>query len=74
MENELKLALFLGGVADNQTRKISQVESRLQWHGSYYLSRGETESEKFGTVWIYVLEGMSSDEEKRRVERINSHK
>ncbi len=73
MENELKLAIFLGGIADNKTKRISHAEPRLHWDGFFYICRGEVESKKFGTVWIYVLEkGMTKEEEERRVKMITS--
>ena len=67
MENETKLALFVGGFADGFTKEINKIESRLNWQGSFYISRGTLETKEFGTVQIYVLEGMKSEEEKQRM-------
>jgi hypothetical protein len=68
MENETKLALFVGGNADGWTKEINEIESRLKWQGSYYMSRGELETKKFGTVRVYVLESMTGEEEVQRME------
>lgn len=70
MENELKLALFVGGVADGWTKEINEIESRLNWQGSFYISRGTLETKEFGTVQIYVLEAMKNEEERQRMEII----
>jgi hypothetical protein len=67
MENEMKLALFVGGFADGFTEEINKIESQLNWQGSFYISRGTLETKEFGTVQIYVLEGMKSEEEKQRM-------
>ena len=67
MENETNLALFVGGFADGFTKEINKTESRLNWQGSFYLSRGTLETKEFGIVQIYVLEGMKSEEESKRL-------
>ena len=63
----MKLALFVGGFADGFTEEINKIESQLNWQGSFYISRGTLETKEFGTVQIYVLEGMKSEEEKQRM-------
>ena len=70
MENETKLALFVGGNADGWTQEITEIESRLKWHGSHYISRGTLETKTLGTVQVYVLESMESHEENQRLEII----
>ena len=70
MENKTKLALFVGGIADGWTKEINEIESRLNWQGSSYISRGTLETKEFGTVQIYVLEAMKSEEERQRMEII----
>lgn len=70
MENETKIALFVGGNADGWTKEIDENEVRLSWQGSYYLSKGKLETKEFGTVQVYVLEGMKREEENRRMEII----
>ena len=70
MENELKLALFVGGIADGWTKEINEIESRLNWQGSFYISRGALQTKEFGTVQIYVLEGMKNEEERQRTQII----
>lgn len=71
MENEKKTALFVGGIADGMTNEINDVEARLNWQGSYYLSRGTLDTKEFGTVQLYILEGMKSEEESKRLEIVN---
>jgi hypothetical protein len=70
MENKTKLALFVGGIADGWTKEINEIESRLNWQGSSYISRGTLETKEFGTVQIYVLEAIKSEEERQRIEII----
>jgi hypothetical protein len=70
MKNETKLALFVGGFADGWTNEITEVEFRLNWQGSFYISRGTLETKKFGTVRVYVSEGMKSEEERQRIDII----
>lgn len=72
MENETKLALFIGGDADGKTKEIIGTESRLKWLNSVYLSLGTLETEKDGSVEIYALDGMKPEEINKRVERIKS--
>jgi hypothetical protein len=68
MENETKLALFVGGNVDGWTKEITEIEPKLNWHGSHYTSRGTLETKKLGTVQVYVFEGMKSEEERQRME------
>jgi hypothetical protein len=70
MVNETKLALFVGGNADGWTKDINEIELRLSWQGSFYISRGTLETNQFGSVQVYVLEGMKSYEETQRMEII----
>ena len=70
MENETKLALFVGGSADGWTKEITETDTRLKWQGSYYISRGTLETKKFGTVQVCVLESMNVQEEAQRMELI----
>ena len=70
MEKETKQALFVGGNADGFTKEINEIEARLNWQGSLYTSRGTLETKQFGTVQVYVLEGMKSEEENLRMEII----
>ncbi len=67
MGNEKKLALFVGGIADGWTKEINEIEPRLNWQGSFYISRETLETREFGTVQIYVLEEMKSEEERQRM-------
>ena len=70
MENKTKLALFVGGNADGWTKEINETEPRLKWQGSYYIPKGKLETKQFGTVHVYVLEGMKGEEEVQRIELI----
>ena len=70
MVNETKLALFVGGNADGWTKDINEIEAWLSWQGSFYISRGTLETNQFGSVQVYVLEGMKSEEESQRMEII----
>jgi hypothetical protein len=70
MENETKIALFVGGNADGWTKEIDEIEIRLSWQNSSYLSRGTLETKEFGTVQVYVLEEMKSEEENQRMQII----
>ena len=70
MENETKLALFVGGNADGWTKEINETESRLKWQDSYYMSKGQLDTKQFGTVQVYVLENMKGEEETQRMELI----
>lgn len=70
MENETKLALFVGGNADGWTKEISETEQRLSCYGSDYISKGMMETKKFGAVQVYVLEEMKAEEERQRMEII----
>lgn len=70
MENETKIALFVGGNADGWTKEINEIEARLDWQGSRYLSRETLETKEFATVRVYVSEGMKTEEENRRMEII----
>ncbi|MCA1638806.1 MAG: hypothetical protein LC768_10825 [Acidobacteria bacterium] len=70
MEKETKLALFVGGSVDGQIMEVAKIESRLYWYGSYYNSRGMLETKQYGTVLIYVLDSMKSEEERQRLKVI----
>lgn len=70
METNVKLALFVGGNADGQIIDITEVEPRLDVVGSAYISKGSLMTSKYGTVQIYLLEGMKDDEQSRRMEII----
>lgn len=70
MENETKVALFVGGNADGWTKEVAEIEPRLNWQGSRYVSRRTLGTKEFGTVLVYVFEGMKSDEERLRIEII----
>ena len=67
METETKLALFVGGNADGFTKEINEIEPRLNWQGSFYIPRGILMTKEFGTVRIYVFEGMKDEEERQRM-------
>ncbi len=70
MENETKLALFVGGSVDGQIMEVSENESRSNWYDSNYISRGTLETKQYGTVLLYVLEAMNGEEERQRLEVI----
>ena len=70
MENETKLALFVGGSVDGRIMEVGENEPRLNWYESYYISRGTLATKQYGTVLLYVLDGMNSEEEKQRLEVI----
>jgi len=67
MENETKLALFVGGNADGFTQEITTDEPRLNCSGDSYISRGLLETKTLGTVRLYVFGDMESEEEARRM-------
>ncbi len=70
MENETKLALFVGGIADGKTKEIGEPEPRLNYHGVIYALRGKVETKEFGTAQIYALESMKVEETARRIEKL----
>jgi hypothetical protein len=70
MEDETKLALFVGGNADGFTQKIAQIEPELDWYSNSYLLRGSLETKTLGTVQVYVLATMRAEEENQRMEII----
>jgi hypothetical protein len=70
MANKTKLALFVGGVADGWTKEIDENEPRLNWYDTAYISRGSLETRTLGTVQVYVVENMKSEEENLRMEII----
>ncbi len=70
MENEKKIAYFVGGEANGLTREISNVEMRVRYFDWTYLSRGVLDTKEFGRVQIYALEGLNHKEEQRLVDRI----
>ena len=70
MVNKTKLALFVGGVADGWTKEIGEIEPRLNCYDTAYISRGSLETRALGTVQVYVLENMKSEEEDLRMELI----
>jgi hypothetical protein len=70
MEQEAKTALFVGGNADGWTNEFAEIQSKLNWCGSDYISKGTLETKKFGTVQVYVFEDMKAEEENLRLEII----
>lgn len=70
MENNL--AYFLGGNENGSIKEIEEIETRLNFHGVYYLRRGELKTEKYGRVQIYTVEGMSREEEQWLIKEIRT--
>ncbi len=70
MENKTKLALFVGGSVDGQVIELKEIEPRLNWYGSDYISRGIFQTKQYGAVQLYILEEMKVEEERQRLELI----
>lgn len=70
MENEKRIALFVGGNADGYTQELTEIREQLNWYGNSYVLRGLLETRTLGTVQLYILKSMKSDEESLRIEII----